>query len=152
MKGMRRKITSTFKKWKQDGARKPLLLYGARQVGKSYAVREFGLSNYQALLEVDFEKDSMARTVFSTDLEPIGVIKSLEKVYNRQIDPEKTLVFFDEIQRCPRALTALKYFAQEAERGNSHYHVIAAGSLLGVLTQHQREDTLETMPLFASKT
>jgi predicted AAA+ superfamily ATPase len=66
-------------------------------------------------------------------------------VYNKQIDPEKTLVFFDEIQRCPRALTALKYFAQETERGLSHYQIIAAGSLLGVLTQHQREDTLETI-------
>ena len=122
-----------------------MLIYGARQVGKSYAAREFALKNYQDLIEVDFEKDSLARTVFNTDLDPLSIIKSLEKLYNKQINPEKTLVFFDEIQRCPRALTALKYFAQETQRGLSHYQIIAAGSLLGVLTQHQREDTLETI-------
>jgi len=142
---MRRKITSVFEKWKQEGTHKPMLVYGARQVGKSYAVREFGLKNYQDLIEVDFEKDSLARTVFNTDLDPLGIIKSLEKMYNKQIHPEKTLVIFDEIQRCPQALTALKYFAQETERGLSRYQIIAAGSLLGVLTQHQREDTLETI-------
>ena len=122
-----------------------MLIYGARQVGKSYAAREFALKNYQALIEVDFEKDSLARTVFNTDLDPSGIIKSLEKMYNKQIDQEKILIFFDEIQRCPRALTALKYFAQETERGQSHYQIIAAGSLLGAPTQHKREDTLETI-------
>ena len=76
---MRRKIERVFEKWKLEGARKPMLVYGARQVGKSYAVREFGLKNYQALIEVDFEKDSLAGTVFNTDLDPLGIIKSLEK-------------------------------------------------------------------------
>jgi predicted AAA+ superfamily ATPase len=142
---MRRKIERVFEKWKQDGTRKPMLVYGARQVGKSYSVREFGLKNYQTLIEVDFERDSSVQAVFNTDLDPPSIIRSLEKLYNKQIDPEKTLVFFDEIQRCPRALTALKYFAEDTERGQSHYQIIAAGSLLGVLTQHIREDTLETI-------
>ena len=142
---MKRKITAIFDKWKKNGARKPLLVYGARQVGKSYAIREFGLQNYQDLIEVDFERDASARTVFNADLDPQDIIRSLEKIYNKRIEPQETLIFFDEIQSCPRALTSLKYFAQDIERGSSRCQIIAAGSLLGVLTQHKREDTLETI-------
>ena len=142
---MKRKITTVFEKWKKNGARKPLLVYGARQVGKSYAIREFGLKNYQNLIEVDFERNALARTIFYGDLDPPGIIRSLEKMFDKRIQPQETLIFFDEIQSCPRALTSLKYFAQDIERNLSHYQIIAAGSLLGVLTQHKREDTLETI-------
>jgi predicted AAA+ superfamily ATPase len=142
---MERKITLAFIHWQQRGALKPLLVYGARQVGKSWAVRDFGRRHYHDLLEVDFERNVLARSIFNTNLDPPAIIAALEGIYNTKIHPRETLIFFDEIQRCPRALTALKYFAQDAERGASHYHVIAAGSLLGVLTQHRQPQTHEVV-------
>ena len=122
-------------KWKISGALKPLLLYGARQVGKSYSVLEFGQENYTQVLEVNFEQDQGARTVFELDLKPRKIVQALENLYNTKIDTPKRLIFFDEIQKCPRALTSLKYFAEEKKRGQSQYNVIAAGSLLGVISQ-----------------
>ena len=74
---MKRKITAIFEKWKKNGARKPLLVYGARQVGKSYAIREFGLQSYPSFIEVDFERDASVRTIFNADLDPQSIIRSL---------------------------------------------------------------------------
>jgi predicted AAA+ superfamily ATPase len=137
---MKRKITQQFIAWKKNGAQKPLLVYGARQVGKSYAIIDFGQSHYEQILEVNFERNETAKNIFTTDLEPTKIIKALEGLFSTQIDQGNTLIFFDEIQKCPRALTSLKYFAEDKKRGKNNYHLIAAGSLLGVVSQREHPD------------
>ena len=144
---MERKITQQLLNWKQNGATKPLLIYGARQVGKSYAVTAFGRENYQNLVVVNFERDILAQSAFRTSLAPKDIIKSLESILGVFIHPEKTLLFFDEIQKCPPALTSLKYFAEAAENGGAVYHLIAAGSLLGVTLERGENEQRYTFPV-----
>lgn len=126
---MQRKITQKLIRWKEQRTdRMPYLLYGARQVGKTYTIKEFGEVNYRNVVYLNFEKMKLVHDFFSGDIEPVRIIKLLEGATHVRIVPADTLIIFDEIQSCERALTSLKYFAEEA----SEYHLIAAGSLLGV--------------------
>ena len=132
---MKRKITSKLYEWKNmsDG-RMPLLIYGARQVGKTFEMREFGSLYYKNTIYVNFETDERIGKYFETDIHADHVIAVLEKYYQVKIVPENTLIIFDEIQMCERALTSLKYFSEEAPE----YHVMAAGSLLGVAVNREK--------------
>ncbi len=114
--------------WKDRQNRKPLLLYGARQVGKTYLVKEFGKRYFKNVIYVNFETNSLIGNIIEENITPKHIIKNLEIVFNQEISPTDTLIFFDEIQKNTRALTSLKYFYEEAEE----YHIIGAGSLLGV--------------------
>lgn len=115
-------------KWKNFPKRKPLLLYGARQVGKTYLVKEFGENYFDDIIYVNFETNNIISNIINEDISPKNIIKNLEILFNKKIDVNNTLIFFDEIQRNNRALTALKYFCEEAPE----YYIIGAGSLLGV--------------------
>lgn len=125
---MERKAMNDLVEWKNSKNRKPLLIYGARQVGKTYLVQEFGTKYFKNMIIVNFEKNTSINSLFENDLNPDSIIKSLEIYFNEHIDKENTLIFFDEIQKNPKALTSLKYFSEDAP----DYHIIAAGSLLGV--------------------
>ena len=126
---MRRKIEDKLLAWKNraDG-RMPLLLYGARQVGKTYILNKFGEEYYKNTVYVNFETNLAVARYFSDDISPERLIRFLETTVNDVILPGETLIIFDEVQSCERALTSLKYFAENAPE----YHVAAAGSLLGV--------------------
>lgn len=124
---MERKIYRALLEWKRGEDRKPLILQGARQVGKTYIVNYFASKEYANCVYCNFEKDASLRDFFR-DLSPATILKKLS-VYKRcTILPGNTLLIFDEIQACPEAITSLKYFEEEA----SEYHVVALGSLLGV--------------------
>lgn len=126
---MKRKIYSYLLEWKKLKLNKmPLVLYGARQVGKTYIVTEFGRNNYKNMIYVNFEKDEKIIPYFEASISPEDIIRTLENYYNEKIIPHDTLIFFDEIQNCNKALTSLKYFSEQAPE----YDIIAAGSLLGV--------------------
>lgn len=132
---MRRKIYAKLLEWQHAGlARLPLVLYGARQVGKTYLLRQFGHNCFDNIVYIDFERDRALAAYFEEDLNPKTIVRRLEQFYHVQIKPEKTLIIFDEIQSCESALTALKYFAQDAPE----YCVVAAGSLLGVVINRSR--------------
>jgi predicted AAA+ superfamily ATPase len=125
---MERKITQELLKWKSNENRLPLVIYGARQIGKTYAILEFGKKNYKNTIYVNFEEEAALIPYFDDSIKPKHVIKVLEEYYNIKIDSKDTLIIFDEIQTCNRALTSLKYFNEEAKE----FCIIAAGSLLGV--------------------
>lgn len=132
---MRRKLTEKLYRWRcQTQDRKPLLIYGARQVGKTYLMQDFGSDYYKNTVYVNFEIDDKISSYFDTDIHPNSIISMLEKYYHVHIVPGQTLIIFDEIQMCERALTSLKYFEEEAPE----YHVMAAGSLLGVAINRER--------------
>ncbi|OGO86778.1 MAG: ATPase [Clostridiales bacterium GWE2_32_10] len=132
---MKRKITEKLVKWKEKtNNRLPLLIYGARQVGKTYIIQEFGLAYYKNTVYVNFERMPIVSNFFDGDISPNRIIGLLESFFNEKIIPESTLIIFDEIQACERALTSLKYFAEEAPE----YHIIGAGSLLGVAINRGR--------------
>lgn len=132
---MKRKITEKLFEWKNaQSGRMPLLIYGARQVGKTYEMQEFGAFYYKNSVYVNFETDEKIGGYFEADIHADYIISVLEKYYQIKIIPENTLIIFDEIQMCERALTSLKYFAEEAPE----YHIIAAGSLLGVALRHEK--------------
>lgn len=126
---MFRKITNNLIDWKNNKNRKPLLIIGARQTGKTYIIKEFATNYYDYILEVNFEKDANLKNLFKGNIDSKNLIVKLENYYGKRIYPEKTLIFFDEIQCCEQALTSLKYFNEDANM----YHIIAAGSLLGVI-------------------
>ena len=117
-----------LKKWKISSSRKPLIIYGARQIGKTYSLLEFGQSEYDNVAYYNFENSSEIISVFEKDLNPERIINELSILKSITIIPEKTLIIFDEIQGCEKALTFLKYMNETA---NEH-HIIAAGSLLGL--------------------
>ncbi len=125
---MKRQIDSVLKEWKQSKTRKPLLIFGARQVGKTYALLNFGKTSFDNYVHIDFPKDASASSIFEKSLDPSKIISTIEALSHKQIKPENTLIIFDEIQLCERALTSLKYFCEEAPQ----YFIAAAGSLLGV--------------------
>ncbi|MFA6074903.1 MAG: AAA family ATPase [Negativicutes bacterium] len=131
---MKRKIYNKLFAWKNKPDRLPLLLYGARQTGKTYILTEFGRQHYSNIAYVNFEQSTPARMIFDGDLLPSRIIELLSSVLEIEIKPDKTLLFFDEIQACDRALTALKYFAEQA----NDYHIVAAGSLLGVAVNREK--------------
>lgn len=114
-----------LQKWKTDPFRKPLILRGARQVGKTYAVRKLG-KNFKSFVEINFEKLDGAASLFEKDLSPDKLILALSLLTKTPIIPGETLLFFDEVQEAPRAILSLRYFYEEM----SHLHLIAAGSLL----------------------
>lgn len=126
---MKRLIFNKFIEWKNSVPRKPMLLKGARQVGKTYACLEFGKTFYDNVVYFHFEGDkNTLHQIFDADLNPHRIIEELAFYSKQTIIPGKTLIIFDEIQACEKALTSLKYFCEEA----NEYHIIAAGSLLGL--------------------
>lgn len=125
---MEREIYHKLAQWKSSPRRKPLIINGARQVGKTFALKRFGQSSYKYVANFNFEQDKRLAAYFEGSLVPKELIKTLSIHADIPIRPEETLIFFDEIQECPRALNSLKYFCEEA----NEYHVASAGSLLGV--------------------
>jgi predicted AAA+ superfamily ATPase len=123
---MKRLIESLLLDWKNSSRRKPLIVRGARQVGKTYTISGFGKSNFKNYTIIDFERNPEFRKIFEYDLQPIRIIDELELATGQRIISGETLVFFDEIQECPKALVALRYFYEEMPG----LHIIAAGSLL----------------------
>ena len=125
---MKREIINNLIKWKESENRKPLIVHGARQVGKTYIVKQFGKENYDNLIYVNFETNQEFSSQISDSIDAKYIINKLELFYGEKIIPGKTLIFFDEIQANERALTSLKYFYEDAPE----YHIIAAGSLIGI--------------------
>jgi len=125
---MYRDVINDLNDWKQSSRRKPLLITGVRQCGKTYVIKEFGSSSFDNMVYINFESDKHFGEIFDYDFDTKRIIKELETVRGEKIVPGKTLLVFDEIQDCPRAITALKYFCEELRE----LHLICAGSLLGV--------------------
>ncbi len=131
---MERKMSKQLLNWKNNKEKTPLILYGARQVGKTYTILSFGKENYKNVAYINFEDNTEISKIFEQDLEIERIIKELSVKLGITILEEDTLIFFDEIQSCERALTSLKYFAES----NKKYHIIAAGSLLGIAINRQK--------------
>lgn len=125
---MFRRIAEYFKSWKENKYRKPLIVQGARQVGKTYSILEFGRSNYENVTYFNFETNPKLNETFSESIEPSYLLPLLSHISGTSIMKKKTLIVFDEIQLSERALTSLKYFSEQAP----DYHIIVASSLLGV--------------------
>lgn len=125
---MKRKLINELVRWKDSPNRKPLILSGARQVGKTWLLKEFGARHFSSVAYVSLDNDAVARNYFDMDLDVRRIIASLSLQLNMEIVPGKTLIILDEIQACPKAITALKYFCENAPE----YAVAAAGSLLGL--------------------
>ena len=125
---MKRTLYKNLLNWKNSNKRKPLLLQGARQVGKTYLVNEFGQREYLNYVYLNFEQNSDLKTLFMGNLAPDNIINNISLYIGRKIFSKDTLIFFDEIQTAPKAITSLKYFYEQAPE----YHIISAGSLLGV--------------------
>ena len=123
---MKRIVADQLKLWKQSTRRKPLILRGGRQVGKTWSVEEFGRTEFGATVKIDLEKRADLHPLFQGNLDSRSLLSRLELVVGRRIVPGETLLFLDEIQACPRALTALRYLYE----GVPDLHVVAAGSLL----------------------
>ncbi|MGN0960738.1 MAG: ATP-binding protein [Christensenellales bacterium] len=130
---MQRKIYNDLLNWKRSLDRKPLVLQGARQVGKTYIVNIFGDKEYSNVVYCNFEKELGLKEFFK-NLVPEVILKKLANYKRKEIIPGHTLIIFDEIQACPEALTSLKYFCEEA----NEYHIVAMGSLLGVSVHRQQ--------------
>ncbi len=125
---MKRKILQQLIVWKNSSSRKPLILNGARQVGKTFILREFGREYYKNTVYVNLESNGTVASLFGSDISPKKLIKYLEAATGERIVPGETLVILDEVQSCERAVTSLKYFFEETPE----YHIATAGSLLGV--------------------
>lgn len=126
---MKRDAIENLKKWKFDNDRKPLVMRGARQVGKTWLMKEFGRTEYDNYVYFNFDEEDELKSIFEVNKNPQRIIELLSLIANQKIQPQKTLILFDEVQECPEALNSLKYFKEKA----NEYHVIAAGSLLGTL-------------------
>lgn len=138
-----------LKEWKNKKQRLPLILKGARQVGKTWILQKFGEECFEDVLYINFENDSKVYDLFEGNIEPKRIIEFLSAIHHKKIEPQKTLIIFDEIQELPRALTSLKYFSEQAPE----YAICCAGSLLGVFLHNQvsfpvgKVDFLELQPL-----
>ena len=126
---LKRNAISDLIAWKNSPERKPMVLKGARQVGKTWLMKEFGRNYYDNFVYFNFDEEDELKSIFETNKNPHRIIELLSMIGGEKIEPEKTLIIFDEIQECPEALNTLKYFKEKA----NEYHVIAAGSLLGTL-------------------
>ncbi|MDE6603338.1 MAG: ATP-binding protein [Lachnospiraceae bacterium] len=126
---MRRNVIQDLIDWKASEERKPMVLKGARQVGKTWLMKEFGQSCYDSFVYFNFDEEDALKSIFETNKNPHRIVELLSLIAGEKILPGKTLIILDEIQECPEALNALKYFREKA----NDYHVIAAGSLLGTL-------------------
>ena len=146
---MYRKVIEDLKKWKNKKDRLPLILRGARQVGKTWILQEFGKECFEDVLYINFENAGSIADLFEENIDPKRIIEYLSAYHHKKIEPQKTLIIFDEIQEFPRALTALKYFAEETPE----YAICCAGSLLGVFLHDKvsfpvgKVDFLELQPL-----
>lgn len=129
---MKRFIIEKLVEWKNSKYRKPLILKGARQIGKTYILKEFGKEYYEGLAYFNFDHDEDLYNIFENTKEPKRILEQLSFIYGKAILPGKTLIIFDEIQECPNALNSLKYFQEEA----NEYHIACAGSLLGIRLSH----------------
>jgi uncharacterized protein len=125
---MKRKVFEELVSWKNKSKRMPLIVNGARQVGKTYILKEFGKLCFKQVVYVNLETNLRVNSYFDQDISPIRIIQFLETSTNTRIIADETLIIWDEIQSCPRALSALKLFCEELPQ----YHIVAAGSLLGV--------------------
>ena len=125
---MKRKALRQLEDWKKKSDRMPLIVNGARQVGKTYLIKEFGEMYFKNTVYFNLETNLAVNSYFETDIHPLRIIQYLETASGQRIIPEETLLVLDEIQSCPRALTALKTFCEEAPQ----YYIVCAGSLLGV--------------------
>ena len=126
---MRRTAMEKLVAWKSSDERKPMVLKGARQVGKTWLMKEFGKNYYKSFVYFNFDEEDELKSIFETNKNPQRILELLSMIAGEKIHPLDTLVIFDEVQECPEALNALKYFKEKA----NEYHVIAAGSLLGTL-------------------
>lgn len=126
---LKRNAISELIRWKDSAERKPMVLKGARQVGKTWLMKEFGQNYYDSFVYFNFDEEDELKSIFETNKNPHRIIELLSMICGEKIEPVKTLIIFDEIQECPEALNTLKYFKEKA----NEYHVIAAGSLLGTL-------------------
>ena len=145
---MKRLITKKLIEWKKSKNRKPLILKGARQVGKTYILKEFGRDNYENVAYFNFDHDRYLYDLFEHTKDPIRIMEQLSFIHGKAIKKETTLIIFDEIQECPNALNSLKYFYEEAP----DYHIVCAGSLLGIRLSHTsfpvgKVDFLEMYPM-----
>ena len=145
---MRRYIKEKLIEWKNRKDRKPLILKGARQVGKTYILKEFGEEQYENIAYFNFDHDETLKGLFLNTKDPKRILEQLVFATGKVIKPEKTLIIFDEIQECPDALNSLKYFQEEA----NEYHIVCAGSLLGIKLSHTsfpvgKVDYLEMYPM-----
>lgn len=148
---MKRKITEDLLTWKNNKKHKPLLLTGVRQCGKTYIIKQFGEEYFEDVAYFNFDEDSLLESVFDMNFDVNRIIKELSSIfYGKEIIPNKTLVIFDEIQVCPRAISSLKYFCENMQ----NLHIIAAGSLLGVALKKEnisfpvgKIDRLEMYPM-----
>jgi predicted AAA+ superfamily ATPase len=125
---MKRTIYNRLSEWKNAGDRKPLILKGARQTGKTYLLKEFGQNEFRRIHSINFQKDKTACEIFTGSLSPQRILESIQLYLETKVDKTKDIIFFDEIQDCPRALTSLKYFCEDMRE----LAVVSAGSLLGV--------------------
>ena len=144
---MERAVYQRLKSWKTAKGRKPLLLRGARQVGKTYSLKAFGRNEFKSVVYLNFERNKDLGSLFQRDLAPRRVVRDLELYASAKIFPDSLLIL-DEIQECPEALNSLKYFCEDAPE----YHVAAAGSLLGVKLGQQgfpvgKVDLIDITPL-----
>jgi predicted AAA+ superfamily ATPase len=131
---MYRKVMHYLEAWKENAHRKPLILQGARQVGKTYSILEFGRTHYENVAYFNFETNPRLAETFEENISPDYLIPILSHIAGQTIVREKTLIVFDEVQLCERALTSLKYFCESAP----DYHIIVAGSLLGVAVNREK--------------
>lgn len=129
-----RDIINAFRQWKDNPDRKPILLKGARQIGKTWAMETFGRECFEYCVKFDFDRQPELKSVFQTTKSPNRLLKELALYCEQPIVAGKTLIIFDEIQECEAALNSLKYFCEDAPR----YHIIAAGSLLGVAVKKRQ--------------
>ena len=145
---MDRKIVGKLTDWKNNPSRQPLIISGARQVGKTYSALMFGKEYYKNTVYFNMEDSSEIQVVFKRDLKPDRIIRELSVLSGQSIFPNDTLIIFDEIQACARALTSLKYFCENAP----NYHIITAGSLLGVAMNRDNYSfpvgKVDMMPLY----
>ncbi|MCH8486813.1 MAG: ATP-binding protein [Candidatus Cyclonatronum sp.] len=125
---MKRLALQSLIHWKSKASRKPLIVRGARQVGKTWLMKHFGELHFEQTVYLNFERQPHLKGLFDQSMNPQDLIRAIETDSNASITPGRTLLIFDEIQECPKAITALKYFYEEA----ADYHILAAGSLLGV--------------------
>ncbi len=125
---MYRKLIKDLENWKRDESRKPMIIRGARQVGKTWLMKEFGRTCYEKCAYISMDENEVMQDVFRDAFDTGRIISALEIEAGFKIDPENTLIIFDEVQEIPRALKSLKYFCENAPE----YHIVAAGSLLGV--------------------
>lgn len=126
---MKRNILNKLIAWKDDIDRKPLIIKGARQVGKTWIMKEFGSTFKDGYVYFNFDEEPLLASIFKDTKNPAIIIDKLSLLKNKKISPDNTLIIFDEIQECPDALNSLKYFNENAKE----YHIVAAGSLLGTL-------------------